>query len=122
MIVAKAQEVLEMTSSQVAELYERYIMPQVKGDIKKMAYIGSAIAATLLYTLYRKIFLPPAALRKLPRVNMLSYVKSVMSKESAVDQLKSLYAPLIKQGNGLYVVSKYICACARIFFSSIFIC
>lgn len=105
MIAARAQELIEMTSSQALGVYERYVLPRIKGDKKNLSYIGSAVAATLLYTLYRKICLPPVALRKVPRLNMLTYVISVLKGTNAVDQLKSLYAPLIKQTGGFYVVS-----------------
>jgi hypothetical protein len=55
-IPAKAQEIFVMTSSQILDIYERYIMPQLTGDKKKSTYIGSAITATLLCSLYRDLF------------------------------------------------------------------
>lgn len=105
MIVAKAQDMIQMTSTQILSFYEHYIMPKLKDDKKKLTYIGSAIAATLLYTLYRKIVLPPSGIRNIPRVNLFSYVASVLRNDDPVYQLKRLYAPLIANANGIYVVT-----------------
>ncbi|KAI7897291.1 cytochrome P450 [Mucor mucedo] len=92
-----------MTSSHILSFYELYILPSVKNDKKKLTYVGSAIAATLFYTLYRKIALPPAGIRAIPRVNFFSYVASVLQGEDPHHQLKYLYSPLISKANGVYV-------------------
>ncbi|KAI7891077.1 cytochrome P450 [Mucor mucedo] len=95
-----------MTSTHILNLYELYVLPNlstVKNDKKKLACIGSAIAATLLYSLYRKISLPPAGIRAIPRVNIFTYMASVLRGDDAHYQLKHMYAPLIAKANGVYV-------------------
>ncbi|KAG2211279.1 hypothetical protein INT47_006399 [Mucor saturninus] len=101
--IPKAQGIFEMTSTHVLSFYGTYITPMLRFDKKQLTYVSSAIAATLLYTLYRKIVLPPPGIRNIPRVNLLYFILSSLKNDDPIYQLKNLYAPLISKANGIYV-------------------
>lgn len=105
MIVDKAKTALQLTGSCLLEIYQDVIVSGGKSDKRKLACIGSAIAVVIMAHFYRKVALPPKAVRCIPRVSFLAYMKSVLSHEDPIQQLRSLYAPLIAQGGGVYTVS-----------------
>ncbi|EPB82964.1 hypothetical protein HMPREF1544_10309 [Mucor circinelloides 1006PhL] len=103
MIVDKAKSLFQLTESRALEIYQDIVAFGSKSDKKKLACIGSAIAMVIMAHFYRKIALPPKAIRCIPRVNFFSYMKSVLSNEDPIKQLRSLYAPLSAEGGGVYV-------------------
>lgn len=111
MIVDKVKSLLEITESHALEIYQDIVAFGAKSDRRKLACIGSAIAIVVMAHFYRKIALPPKAIRSIPRVNFFSYMKSVLSHEDPIKQFRSLYAPLSAEGGGVYVVSTYVCFC-----------
>lgn len=111
MIVDKAKSLFQLTESRALEIYQDIVAFGSKSDKKKLACIGSAIAMVIMAHFYRKIALPPKAIRCIPRVNFFSYMKSVLSNEDPIKQLRSLYAPLSAEGGGVYVVSTYVRFC-----------
>lgn len=107
MIVDKAKTALQLTGFRMLEIYQDVVTSKGKSDKTKLACIGSAIAVVIMAHFYRKVALPPKAIRGIPRVSFLSYMKSVLSHEDPIKQLRSLYAPLIAESNGVYVVSTH---------------
>ena len=95
---------IQKTGTHVHDFYQNYIVSGLRSDKKKVACIGSAILLIVLARLYRKAAVPPKGIRAIPRVNFFSYMKSVLSHEDAIKQLRTLYAPLIAKGDGVYVV------------------
>lgn len=104
MIVNEIDAFFQRTGTHVHDFYQHYIVSGLRSDKKKLVGIGSAILLIILARFYRRVAVPPKALRAIPRVNFFSYMKSVLSHEDAIKQLRTLYAPLIAKGDGVYVV------------------
>ncbi|KAL9537250.1 hypothetical protein MBANPS3_011945 [Mucor bainieri] len=103
MIVDKAKEVIQLTGSRMLKIHQDILTSGAKSSQRKLACIGSAIVVVIMAHVYRKIALPPKAIRSIPRVNFFSFMRSVLSQEDPISQYRSLYAPLIAKGNGVYV-------------------
>lgn len=68
------------------------------------SYIGLAILCLLAQQAYSYLT-PPKFLREFPRVSFFATVKSLYTNESVNDRFKRLVLPVIKDGDGFYVVS-----------------
>jgi hypothetical protein len=67
--------------------------------------VSAAVFLTLLYSVIQKINRPPKALRHLPYVGYLSFLKYVFKDELFETYSKELIMPLLKkESNGVYMV------------------
>ncbi|KAI8368533.1 cytochrome P450 [Blakeslea trispora] len=79
----------------LVKLYSTYIMPHLA---KRSHIIGikAAVAFSLIYFLYDRLFKPPKQLRQFPYISYYTTIKTILNGESARDFDRRVIAPLLE--------------------------
>lgn len=94
-----------MIQDTLQELYTRYIEKNKKAAIS----IGAAVTLTLLVEYaYKKLTVPPKKYKGIPCLTYVDLIKDAFNGETVYSQKKKLVLPLLKKGNGVYMVDPII--------------
>ena len=96
--------VINEKSNEILRLIAPYISKKKAGYVS----LGAAVVLTFLYTTAQKFNRPPLSLRHLPYVGYFSFLNYIFKDALFETYSRKLIMPLIKESNGIYMVSEPI--------------
>jgi hypothetical protein len=88
----------------IKDLWMNKIFPAGTSNKKKIAFLTlGATVALVCRTVYR-IYHVPRSLRHIPSVNYFHLIRSILRREDATTRTRTVFAPAMKKGNGVYLV------------------